>query len=152
MGKYEDLSKLDELRRSGVITDAEYEQEKAQILNSGNGSSALFGMDEKTYLVLMHLSQFAGFILPGLGFAAPIIMWVTNKENPNVDKTGRNVLNFMLSMLIYFAVSFILSFLLIGIPMLIILGIIEIVFIVVAAIKASNNEYWQYPMSIKFFS
>jgi uncharacterized Tic20 family protein len=145
MGKYEDLSKLDELKRAGIITDAEYEQEKAKILSSGNLS------DDKTYLVLMHLSQFAGFILPMAGFAAPIIMWVANKENPKVDKTGRNILNFMLSMFIYFVVSVILCFLLIGIPMLIILGILEVVFIIIAAVKAGNDEYWQYPMSIKFF-
>ncbi|MDR1809650.1 MAG: DUF4870 domain-containing protein, partial [Prevotella sp.] len=74
-----------------------------------------------------------------------------NKENPNVDKTGRDILNFMLSMLIYLVISIILIFVIIGIPLLIILGILEIIFIIVAAVRTSNDKSWTYPMTIKFF-
>jgi len=152
MSKYDELNKLEELRDKGVLTEDEYQQEKQKVLNSSNNTNNLLGTNENSYLLLMHLSQFAGFIIFGLGFVAPIIMWATNKENPNVDKHGKNILNFMISMFIYLFISLILCFLLIGIPLLIVLGIMQFVFIIIAAVKASSGEYWKYPLSITFFS
>jgi len=41
---------------------------------------------------------------------------------------------------------------LIGIPLLIALAILAIVFPIVAAIKANNGQVWKYPLSIPFFN
>jgi len=153
MDKYDDLRKLEELRERGAISEEEFQNEKQRILNSDYYSRKdIGGMSINTYLLLMHLSQFAGFIVPGLGFIAPVVMWVVNKENPEIDKHGKNIVNFMISMIIYAIVSAILILLIIGIPMLIALGIIELVFIIIAAVKASGGEYWKYPLSIPFFT
>lgn len=155
MSKYDELQKLEELRKQGAISEEEYQYEKKKILDSeyNTGNKNMGGMDEKTYIMLMHLSQFAGYLLPGLGFIAPIIMWLTKSgENTNIDMHGKNIANFMISMIIYGVVSFILVFVFIGIPMLIAIGILQIVCIIIAAVKASNGEYWKYPLSIPFFS
>jgi len=153
MGKYEDLSKLEELWRRGAISEQEFRSEKERILNSGYpAKEEIGGMAINTYLLLMHLSQFAGFIVPGLGFVTPIVLWLINKENPVVDQHGKNIANFMLSMFIYAIISAILIIVLIGIPMLIAIGIIEIVFIIMATVKAANGQYWKYPLTITFFS
>jgi uncharacterized Tic20 family protein len=98
--------------------------------------------------MLMHLSQFAGFVIPLAGFIVPIIMWVTNKDNSaSVDLHGKNIVNFMISYAIYTAV---LCITIIGIPVAIVLGILYLVFVVLASLKANNGEYWQYPLSIQF--
>lgn len=155
--KYENLKILDELRQKGSITEEEYQREKAKILNDdGNNFSnttkkPLFGMHENSYLMLMHLSQFLGFLILGLGFIVPILMWVTNKDdNANVDRHGKNILNFMISYIIYLIAATILIILLIGIPALVVLVIVEFIFIIVAAVKANNGEYWKYPFTIEF--
>ena len=152
--KYEDLKILDELREKGSITEEEYQREKAKILSDLDNSSAyaskkpLFGLTENTYLMLMHLSQFAGFVIPLAGFIVPIIMWVTNKDNSaSVDLHGKNIINFMISYAIYAAV---LCITIIGIPVAIVLGILYLVFVVLASLKANNGEYWKYPLSIQF--
>lgn len=158
MDKYEDLRILEELRAKGTITEEEFQREKSKILNAeeytySRQEGTIGSMNENTYLSLMHLSQFAGFIIPGLGFIAPIVMWLSNsKDNQKVDMHGKNIVNFMLSMLIYIVISVILCLVLIGIPMLIALGIMELVFIIMAAVKAANGEYWKYPLSIPFFT
>lgn len=155
MDKYEDLRILEDLRSKGAISEEEFQREKSKILNSpyqGQRSNSL-GMEENSYLTLMHISQFAGFIVVGLGFIIPIVMWLINADKSEaVNRHGKNIANFMLSMLIYIVISLILCLLLIGIPMLVALGIIEIVFIIIAAIKANNGEYWRYPLSIQFFT
>lgn len=158
MSKYDDLEKLEDLRQKGAITEEEYQREKSAILNSGDNASGspkgdtMLGLSENNYLMLMHLSQFAGFIIFGLGFALPIIMWQMNKNNPEIDRHGKNIANFMISMIIYGAVAFLLVFILVGIPILIVLGILEIVFVIMATVKANRGEYWKYPLSIQFFS
>lgn len=155
--KYENLRILDELRQKGSITEEEYEREKTKILNeqenafSSASKKPLFGLEENTYLMLMHLTQFSGVIVPLLGYILPILMWITNKEaNENVDKHGKNILNFTISFLIYSAISALSIFILIGIPLLLIIGVLYIVFVVMAAVKANNGEYWKYPLTIEF--
>ena len=137
-----------------INTEEEYQREKEKVLNNQNNT--FLGLTENYYLLLMHLSQFFGFIIPVLGFAAPFIMWLLNKDNSaNIDQHGKNIANFTISMLIYYAVAYctvfgIFCFILIGIPLLFLLGIIQFIFIILAAIKAGNGEYWEYPLSIKF--
>ena len=151
--KYEDLKILDELREKGSISEEEYQREKEKILNapdtsySGIGKKPLFGMAENTYLMLMHLAQFAGAIVPLAGFIVPILMWTTNKDtNKNVELHGKNIVNAMISYAIYAAV---LCITVIGIPVAILLGILYAVFVIVAAVKGNNGEYWKYPFTIQ---
>ncbi|MCL1933477.1 MAG: DUF4870 domain-containing protein [Candidatus Azobacteroides sp.] len=149
---YDDLKRLDELRKSGAISEEEYEKEKQKIFDqTKSDSKPLLGLTENSYLALMHISQFAGIIVPGLGFAAPIILWLINKDNnSNVDATGKHIINFMISMFIYYAVAGVLCCLVIGIPLLVALGIIQIIFVIIATIKANNGEKWRYPFTIDF--
>ncbi|MBZ4651287.1 MAG: Tic20-like protein [Proteiniphilum sp.] len=152
--KYEDLKILDELREKGSITEEEYQREKAKLLNeepasAHSGKQPLLGLTENTYLMLMHLSQFAGAILPLAGFVVPILMWATQKDlNANVDLHGKNILNAIISYAIY---AIILSITVIGIPVAIVLGVLYAVFVVIATLKANNGEYWKYPFTIQFF-
>lgn len=153
MSKYQDLNTLDELKAKGSISEEEYQQEKDKILNgNSNNVSNLFGMTENGYTMLMHLSQFAGFIVPCFGFAAPIILWLINRDNATVDLHGKNIANFIISMLIYSVISGLLCLILVGFVLLGILAVLEIIFVIIAAIKASKGQYWKYPLTITFFS
>lgn len=158
--EYEKLKKLEELKTNGTLTEEEFQREKERILNeetrqtkqaTDSTKQPLFGLQENAYLMLMHLSQFAGWILPGLGFVLPIAMWLTNKdENENVDKHGKNILNFTLSYFIYTAIAGILVIIAVGLLLLVVLGVVVTIAIIVAAVKAYNREYWDYPLTIRF--
>ncbi len=150
--KYEDLKILDELREKGSISEEEYQREKAKILNEegtrDHAGRPLFGMSENSYLMLMHISQFAGIIIPLAGFIIPILMWITNKDtNAKVDMHGKNILNFMISFAIYAAI---LTITVIGIRLAIVVGVVYVVLVILASIKANNGEYWRYPFTIQF--
>jgi hypothetical protein len=110
--------------------------------------------DERTrqWSLILHLSQFAGYLVPGLGFIAPILIWQIKKaELPGLDPHGRAVTNWMISLIIYLGAAFLLAFVLIGMPLLVILGILGVVFPIVGALKASNGQVWKYPLAIPFF-
>ncbi len=109
-------------------------------------------MELSTYCMLMHLSQFAGIIIPFGGIALPIVMWATNKDkSPTVDQHGKNILNWMISFYIYASISAILILLLVGIFTLIALCFMTVIFAIIGAVKANNKEFYTYPLSISFF-
>jgi uncharacterized Tic20 family protein len=110
-----------------------------------------WGMEEKEFVMLIHFSQFAGFIVPFAGLILPIIMWQTNnKENELIDIHGKNIINWIISSTIYIIVSIILISVVVGIILLVIIGIIAIILPIIGGIKANNGEIWKYPLSIAF--
>ncbi|WP_196893261.1 DUF4870 domain-containing protein [Aureivirga marina] len=111
-----------------------------------------WGMELKQYLLLMHLSQLGGMIVPFAGLILPIVMWITNKDNdPKIDEHGKNIMNFIISCVIYATIGLILTFVIIGIFVLFAVGVIAIVFPIIGAVKASNGDVYKYPLAIRFF-
>lgn len=107
-------------------------------------------MSNRNWAMLVHLSVFAGWILPVLGFLAPIIIWQVKKEEiPEVEEHGKEVINFMISIVIYSFISGLLSLIVIGLFMLLALAVVSIVFPIIGAVKASNGELWRYPLIIR---
>lgn len=110
-----------------------------------------WGMELKVFLTLLHLSQLAGFVVPGAGLILPIVMWVMNKDlHDDIDQHGKIVVNWIISAIIYAIVSAILTLILIGVIGLIAVGILSIVFAIIGAVKAQKGEAWHYPLTIKF--
>jgi hypothetical protein len=102
--------------------------------------------------MILHLSQLAGFLVWGLGFVAPILIWQLKKEQiPELDAHGKVVTNWIISAVVYSAVCGLFFFLVVPLFLLILLALAGIVFAIVGGIKASNGEVWPYPGSIKFF-
>ncbi len=107
--------------------------------------------EEKQYAMFLHLSQFAGLIIPGLGWVLPLVLWLVKRDtSAYIDKNGKVVMNWILSSLIYAIVGSILIVLLIGIPLLVALVICSTIFTILGAIKARDGVIWSYPLSIHF--
>jgi uncharacterized Tic20 family protein len=106
----------------------------------------------RTWCILCHASALLGLFFHFLGhICGPLVVWVLKRsEAAAIDAHGKESLNFQLSMLIYDAVAFILCFALIGIPILILLWVLNTVFVIVASIKASEGQLYRYPFTIRF--
>jgi uncharacterized Tic20 family protein len=105
--------------------------------------------ETRTWSMALHLSLFAGYLLPFAGFIAPIVIWQVKKDElPGVDAHGRNVMNWIISHAVYWGVSFLLLVLLIGIPMMTVLFVASVVFPIIGAIKAADGKTWSYPGSM----
>lgn len=107
---------------------------------------------DQTLPVLCHVLAFAG--LTGIPFAnvlAPLILWLCKRGvDPQVDEHGRESLNFQISMTIYGIVAALSIFLLVGLVLLPAVIIVNLVFIIIAAIEASKGKLYRYPLSIRF--
>ncbi len=105
---------------------------------------------ERLWAMLAHLLSFVAAYL-FLGFVAPlIIMLVFGPRSAFVRANAVESLNFNLTWLLYGVIAVILAFLLIGIPILIILGIAYLVLVIIASVRANNGEVYRYPATIRF--
>ncbi len=160
----EELERLQKLRDAGTLSEEEFQIAKLRLLQSpdpsiyamppGPSPSAvgrIHGLEERTWCMLMHLSQlliFAG----GIGVAAPIVMWAISKDDSRAaNRHGLVILNWYISALIYGLVSGALCFVVIGIFMLPVLAALTVIFPIIGAMKCNEGTLWKYPLSIQFF-
>lgn len=103
--------------------------------------------DEKTWGILMHI----GGIF--FGFISPLIVWLIYRErSQTLDQQGRAALNWHISYMIYMIASYVLAFIIIGFLMILAVAVLDLIFCIIAAVKASDREAWKYPLSIPFFN
>ncbi|MEE9171187.1 MAG: DUF4870 domain-containing protein [bacterium] len=115
------------------------------------GKSNSYDKDQRTWAMLCHISTFVGFVFPFGNIIAPLVLWLLKKdEYPLVDDQGKEALNFQISICIYVICSVILAFMLIGIPLLIGLGIFDVIVTIIAAVRAMDGEKYRYPLAIRF--
>lgn len=114
--------------------------------------TAVRASDTRTWCVLCHAAALLGLFFHFLGHVfGPLIVWLLKRgDGAEIDAHGKESLNFQLSMLIYDAIAVILCIVLIGIPILIVLWVLNTVLVIVASIKASEGELYRYPLTIRF--
>jgi uncharacterized protein len=84
------------------------------------------------------------------GFIGPLIMLLVG-EDKKVKEHAKSALNWQFSLMIYFFAGFVLIFILIGFIVLPILAILNVIFCIIATVKAGDNILWKYPLAIPFF-
>ena len=113
--------------------------------------SSLSESDARLWAMLAHLSALPGsFFLIG-SVLAPLIIWQIQKDKSAfVDYHGKEALNFQITIALATAVSLLLMFILIGFVLIWVVGIVWLIFTIIAGIKANNGEYYRYPITIRF--
>src|SRR5436190_6240568 len=106
--------------------------------------SAPTGSD-KIWSIFSHLSFFLG-----AGIILPLVVYLAmRKESAYAAENAREALNFHISVILYALCCIPLTFILIGVPMLIAIGVATIVLGIIAAVKASNGECYRYPLTLR---
>jgi uncharacterized Tic20 family protein len=103
--------------------------------------------DEKLWATLVHIGGiFFGFIPALIGYL------VLKDRGPFVRAHTATALNFQITMTIAAIVSAILWIVIVGIFLTIAIGVLVVVFSIIAAVKANQGQPYTYPLSIKFVS
>jgi uncharacterized Tic20 family protein len=123
-------------------------------IGSGSGNFEKPPKDACTWAMLCHIFGLGWCIIPGIGgVIGALIVWQIKKDMyPFVDQHGKEALNFQISMLIYGVISGLLCCLVCGAFLLPLVIIADIVFTIIAAIKAGQGELYRYPLTIRFVS
>jgi uncharacterized Tic20 family protein len=107
--------------------------------------------DEKMWAMFCHLAALAMYLpIPFGNILGPLIVWLIKKDEfPFVEDQGRESLNFQISIGIYFLACIPLIFVVIGIPLIIGLGIFNLVMIIISSISANKGETYRYPLNLR---
>ena len=129
---------------------------QASIQQQGPGQDIAIGegtRDKNINQLVMYiqLSAFAGYVIPLGSVIVPVILWmIWRDKDPYIDEMGREATNFQLSMVLYYIISFVLCFIIIGFFLITAAFIFHIAFIVIGSIQSSRGNHYRYPMIIRF--
>lgn len=107
--------------------------------------------------MICHLGGLTGYVANGLGsIIVPLVVWIIKKDEiPEVDRHGKEALNFNISITIYGLVLGVLTFVTFGIavfltiPLMLALVVFHLVCVVLAAMKANNGEEYRYSLCLR---
>ena len=102
--------------------------------------------DQRTMALAAHLlGIFTGFI-------GALIIWLINKDDASkafVTDQAKEALNFQITIAIAMVVCIILTIVVIGAILMPIVGLVSLVFCIIAAVKANNGEAYRYPFALR---
>lgn len=109
--------------------------------------------EDKTWSIIAHAIPIATMWLSAgiLGFVASIVVYILGKDKSEfIRNYSAQALNVQLNALIWFVVSWILVFVVIGLIMLPLVAIWATVLHIIAILKANDGVIWKPPFCIQF--
>lgn len=104
----------------------------------------MISSEERNWALLAHILCII------VGVLAPLVIWLIKKdESAYVAEHAKESLNFQISMIIYSFIAGILCFAVIGFVLLPILGVFALVVIIIATVRASKGQIYEYPLTIR---
>jgi uncharacterized Tic20 family protein len=102
--------------------------------------------DERTLGILSHILA----IVPGIGIFGPLVIWLIKKEeSPFVSENAKESLNFQITMYIAWIIAWLLAVVLIGFVFVGALYALDLILVIIATIKTSENKIYRYPFSLR---
>ncbi len=99
--------------------------------------------EERTMAMVAHLTGIIGFL-------GPLIVWLIKRgEMPFVDDQGKEALNFQITMLIAWVVCMLLTIVVIGVFLFPVLFVVNIIFCIMAGLKANEGVAYRYPYTLR---
>jgi uncharacterized Tic20 family protein len=101
--------------------------------------------NDKIWSMLSHLSA-----LFGVGVILPLVVYLAMRHDSEYTASNaREALNFQISIYLYILCCVPLIFILVGLPMMILVGLGSLVFAIIAAVKASQGYCYRYPLTLR---
>ena len=101
---------------------------------------------DKIWSILSHLSFFVG-----AGIILPLVVYLAmKKESAYVATNAKEALNFHISLIIYAVCCIPLMVILIGVPLMMIIGIAGLILAIKASCAASDGGCYRYPLTLRF--
>lgn len=113
----------------------------------GGQAQSLSPADEKLWATLIHIGGILFNWIPAL-----VGYLVLKDRGPFIRSHTATALNFQITLFIGYVVGWILSIVGIGLIILLAVWVLNIVFSIIAAIKANQGQFYTYPIAIKFLS
>lgn len=108
--------------------------------------------EERTWALVAHLGAcLASLVSAGLlSFVLPLVIYLAKREESAfVGDQAKESLNFRITLFIGYLIGAILTIFLVGFCLLIVIWIVDLVFGIIAGIKAYDGERYRYPFALR---
>lgn len=119
----------------------------------GRAYAPVLADDDKTWSMLAHLSLLGHLIVPPFAIIAPIIIYMTKKDQSGyVADHAAEAINFQITLMIYTLIAGPLALLTCGLGAVLAIVVVPlgIVGMVLAAVASNRGEFFRYPMTFRF--
>ncbi len=83
------------------------------------------------------------------GFIPGLILYLVKKEDEYVQDQSKESLNWSITAMMAYAVAFLLSFIVIGVFLIPIIGLCHLIFCIMGAIETSKGQLFRVPFAIR---
>jgi hypothetical protein len=105
----------------------------------------------RTWGAIAHLAGLAGYLIPFGSILAPLLVWKTKgPQSSFVADQAKESLNFQISMTLFIIIGAILAAGVIGIPLLLLLPLVNLVAVIVAAVRAGEGVQYRHRACWRF--
>lgn len=107
----------------------------------------------RSWCIGLHLSGLSGLLLPIVlaHILVPLCIWLLKRaRSPEIDVTGKEVLNFQISYTLYFLIAGMLCFIFVGFLIFPLLLISWLLLPIMAAVRTNNGIFYRYPLTLRF--
>jgi len=80
-------------------------------------------------------------------FGPLLFLLLADKDDELVQENAKNALNFQIVLFVATVIAVLLVFAFVGILLLPLLGVIDVIFVIIGTVKASNGEIYAYPLT-----
>ncbi len=109
--------------------------------------------NDRTWGVITHAAAFVGFVVPFGNILGPLVVWAIKKDESRfVDENGKQAVNFQISWTIWLIAAAFSIMLLIGLVLVPLLALAWLILIIVAIIRASDDQVYDYPLTLDLIS
>jgi uncharacterized Tic20 family protein len=100
----------------------------------------------RQWAMFCHFAAFFWFLVPMVGnVLGPLIVWQIKKDlDPFIDEQGKEAVNFQITVSLAFLVCGVLAWILIGFPLMLLVGLGALVLTIIAGIKANEGQAYRY--------
>ncbi len=100
---------------------------------------------DRILAILSHVLTLVAWIF------APLVIYLVKKdESPFVREHAKESLNFQLTLILAYIVAGLLVLLLIGIFLMFVIAFVQVVLVIIATVRAADNQLYRYPFTIRF--
>ena len=114
------------------------------------GADTTLTKDERTWAMLAHLLTLLGFVVAFGGFVAPLVIWLTKKEESSfVGDQALESLNFQITVAVAMLVAVLLICVGIGVFLVPVVVLADVVLVILASVRANEGERYRYPLTLR---
>lgn len=110
------------------------------------------------WAMLAHVGALVAAVI-ALAFLAPLlVLLLQGSKSAFVRRHAVESLNFQISLLIALAAGFVISIVTVGLALIVlvpaglVIGVVALIWMVMASVKANNGEEYRYPVNIRLVS